>query len=70
MELTTQTGTAALRAVPMALYPTMDSLDSVVNFAVSQMPLTKNELFTMLMIYHNTMLKVMGVEEQPASETA
>lgn len=52
---------AALRAEPMGLYPTLDNLDAVVDMALSQHPIeSRNQLFAMLMIYHNTMLKVMG----------
>lgn len=62
MEPLNQTGVAALRAVPMALYPTFDSLDSVVSMATSQIPRTPNEMITILMVYHNTMLKIMEKE--------
>jgi hypothetical protein len=62
MEILNKEGAAALRAVPMALYPTLDSLESVVHLAVSQVPMTPNEVVTMLFTYHNTMLKVMGTE--------
>ena len=49
--------TAALRAVPMSLFPTMGSLQEVVELAESKMPITsRNELISLLMIYHNTML--------------
>ena len=48
-----------LRAVPMALFPTLGSLQEVVDFAESKLPITdKNELFSLLMTYHNTLLKV------------
>lgn len=62
MEQLAHNGVAALRAVPMALYPTFDSLESVVTMATSQVPLTPNEMFTILMVYHNTILKIMGKE--------
>ena len=52
-----------LRAVPMGLFPTLGSLQEVVDFADSKLPITsKNELCSLLMIYHNTLLKV--VQEQ------
>ena len=47
-----------LRAVQMALFPTLGSLQEVVDFAESKLPITdKNEMFSLLMTYHNTMLK-------------
>lgn len=48
-----------LRAAPMGLFPTMGSLQEVIDFADSKLPITdKNDLFTLLMTYHNTLLKV------------
>jgi hypothetical protein len=48
-----------LRAVNMGLFPTMGSLQEVIDFADSKLPITdKNDLFTLLMTYHNTLLKV------------
>lgn len=47
-----------LRAVHMALFPTLGSLQEVVDFAESKLPITdKNEMFSLLMTYHNTLLK-------------
>lgn len=47
-----------LRAVPMTLFPVMDSLQDVVDYAESRLPIsTKNELVTTLMVYQNTLLK-------------
>jgi len=47
-----------LRAVPMALFPTLGSLQEVVDFSESKLPITdKNEMFSLLMTYHNTLLK-------------
>ena len=49
--------TAALRAVPMPLFPTMGSLQEVVALAESQMPLVnKNTVMGILFTYHNTLL--------------
>lgn len=43
----------------MPLYPTMGSLQDVIDLADSKLPITnKNELFALLMIYHNTLLKL------------
>jgi hypothetical protein len=48
-----------LQAEPMPLFPTMDSLTEVVDFADSKRPISsKNELYSLLMVYHNTLLKV------------
>lgn len=48
-----------LRAVPMALFPTMGSLQEVIDFADSKLPITnKNELNSLLFVWHNTLLKV------------
>jgi hypothetical protein len=47
-----------LRAVHMGVFPVMGSLQEVVDFAESKLPITdKNEVFSLLMIYHNTLLK-------------
>ena len=45
---------------PQKLYPTMDSLQEVKNFAESRLPInTPNELHSLLMLYHNTFLQVL-----------
>jgi hypothetical protein len=45
-------------AVHMALFPTLGSLKEVVDLANSMLPITsKNEMFSLLMTYHNTLLK-------------
>lgn len=42
----------------MTLFPTMGSLQEVVDLAESKMPITsRNELVSLLMTYHNTILK-------------
>lgn len=47
-----------LRAAPMALFPTLGSLQEVVDFAKSKLPVSdENEMFALLMTYHNTLLK-------------
>ncbi len=47
-----------LRAVHMALFPTLGSLQEVVDFSESKLPIKdKNELFSLLMTYHNTLIK-------------
>ncbi len=55
----TQQTLIPLQAIPMPLYPAMRSLQEVVDLADSKRPIiTKNELFSILMTYHNTLLKV------------
>lgn len=50
-----------IRAVPMGLFPTMDSLDEVVSLAeTTYTQASGNEIKSLLMTYHNTMLKVLN----------
>jgi len=50
-----------LRAAPMGLFPTLGSLQEVVDLADSKLPITdKNDMFSLLMTYHNTLLKVLS----------
>lgn len=52
---------AALRAVPMRLYPTLNSLEEVVALAKNTLPAdTDNKAVSLLFTYHNTMLKVLS----------
>ena len=49
----------ALRAVHMGLFPTAGSLQEVVDLAESKLPITtQNDVFCLLMTYHNTILKL------------
>ena len=42
----------------MSLYPTLDSVTEAITFIEAQVPLnTANEVFGLLMIYHNSLLK-------------
>jgi hypothetical protein len=51
-----------LRAVHMGLFPTLGSLQEVVDFSESKLPITdKNEMFSLLMTYHNTLLKQVSI---------
>lgn len=53
-----------LRAVPMVLFPTMGSLQEVVDYADAKLPISsKNELCSLLMIYHNTLLQVIKTQQ-------
>lgn len=48
-----------LRAVPMTLFPTFGSLQEVIDYSKSKLPITdENELFSLLMTYHNTLLNM------------
>lgn len=50
-------GDAQQVAVPVAMFPTMGTIQEVIDHANAQLPiLTKNELHTILMSYHNTLL--------------
>lgn len=54
--------TQQLATKPMNLFPTMGSLREAVELAESKLPITdKNELVSLLMTYHNTLLKVQHV---------
>lgn len=55
----------AFRPVPAPLYPTLDNLESVVMLGNSQLPITSvNQLRVLLMVYHNTLLKVLHDEQK------
>ena len=57
MQLHNPRQSSALRAVPMNLFPTLGSLQEVVDLAESKLPISdKNEMFSLLMSYHNTLL--------------
>jgi hypothetical protein len=46
-----------LHAVPMNLFPTFGSLRDVVDYAYSTLPVgSENDVFSLLMTYHNTLL--------------
>jgi hypothetical protein len=46
-----------LRAAPMNLFPVMGSLQDVVDYATSKLPVTdENEMKAILFTYHNTLL--------------
>lgn len=47
-----------IRAVPMEVFPTADSLREVVELGFSKLPIAdQNELYSLLMSYHNTLLQ-------------
>lgn len=50
---------APLRAQPMGLFPTLGSLQEVIDSIEARLPITsKNEMTALLMTYHNTLLHV------------
>jgi hypothetical protein len=56
-----------LRPVRMTLFPTLDSLNAVIDLGISQLPInTPNALIGLLMTYHNSLLK--QVEESNKHE--
>lgn len=55
----------ALLAEPMGMFPTMGSLEEVMDYAVAKIQVTnKNDLAAILFIYHNTLLKVIDENHQ------
>ena len=47
-----------IKTKTMSLYPTLESTQEVVELANSKLPITcKNEMYSILMTYHNTLLK-------------
>jgi hypothetical protein len=62
---TKSTEQPVVRPVPMGLFPTLNSLQSVIDLALSQLPLqTPNSIVSLLMIYHNTLLKELQDEQK------
>ena len=50
---------------PMNLFPTMNNCDEVIHLAKSRLPLKSiNEVYSLLMIYHNTLLNQLKLEEE------
>lgn len=48
----------AFKPEPMGLFPTLNNLNSVVDLGLSQLPInTPNALVSLLMVYHNTLLR-------------
>lgn len=48
----------------MGLFPTMGSLQEVVDLADSKLPITsRNEVISLLMTYHNTLLSVAQTQQ-------
>ena len=50
---------ATVPVVSQPIFPTMGSIQEVINYAEAQLPITnKNVLMTILMMFQNTLLKV------------
>lgn len=50
-------------AVHMGLFPTLGSLQEVLDLAESKLPITdKNEITSLLFVYHNTLLKQLSTQ--------
>ena len=50
---------STISITPMSLFPTLGSVQEVVELANSKLPvIQQNELYSLLMTYHNTLLKV------------
>lgn len=53
----------AILVVPMNLFPTMNSLQEVMDLGASKMPINQwNEMHNLICVYHNTLLKVIAEE--------
>lgn len=51
-----------------SIYPTMPSLDTVILKAYSELPITdKNQLYAIIMVYHNTLLNQLKEESNEDS---
>lgn len=49
---------ADVNAMKMSIYPSMNSVTEALSFIEAQVPVqSKNEMFSLLMMYHNTLLK-------------
>jgi hypothetical protein len=49
-----------MKPEPQTIYPTMDSINEVIELASSKVPVTKrNEMYALLMTFQNTLLKLM-----------
>lgn len=47
-----------IKAEVMALFPTLDSLQDVIELGNSKLPITsQNDLYSLLITYHNTLIK-------------
>ena len=49
-----------VQACHMSLYPTKDSLIEAVEYIEAQAPYTAQDIFPLLMMYHNTLIQELG----------
>lgn len=50
-----------LKPTPQPIYPTLGSVQEVIELAESKLPITgKNELYSLLMTFQNTLLKAIN----------
>ena len=55
---------AHVPALPMSLYPTMESIQEVIALAESKLPITdSNEMYSLLMTFQNTLIKYLTTKE-------
>lgn len=47
----------SIQACHMSLYPSKDSLVEAVQYIEAQAPLGQDDIFQLLMLYHNTLIK-------------
>lgn len=59
----------AIEACHMSLFPTRDSLLEVIQQAESQAPVTREEVFALLMTYHNTLLAQLETADERPDRT-
>jgi len=54
-----------IKPVPLSLYPTMNSLDEVMDMAQAKVPqMARNEIVSLLLTYHNTLLQEIAKGQQ------
>lgn len=61
--------TVSVRPVPMPVYPTFTSLQDVLDYSESKLPiLGRNDLKSILFTYHNTLLAQIAAQEGSIKE--
>ena len=55
---------AHVHALSMGIYPTMESIQEVIQLAESKLPITdSNEMYSLLMTFQNTLIKYLTTKE-------
>lgn len=49
-----------IKACAMPMYPTKDSLTEAIQYIESQVDMPANELFPLLMVYHNSLIQALA----------